>query len=340
MLSYNLDMGGILDSKSRVLDTIITLDGKRQLSLGGLNIKYVTFTDATVFYQLDAISGSADATLRTYLENCHLPQDQITFKSNDGNLISTFAINDITIKHGQVFQQNFSQSLSSNSITGSALHNISDNLLLSSIDNYVKQMPIGTIDLLNDEGFAIGNDNIEFDITNDLPIKRSEQFATISSLEDLQFDPRLSHLINFKFLPPVNKINEQIDKSDYSSFSRFLLGNYEAYGTVKLNSINHITFQNELIQKYGNKYVKTVKFDPTSRTNSIFMQIFEISNENIVKLDVIDYGIWHTPMTYSEVSGYNTISPICQIFFVGKSLLKPDTGTYTFIHMFTLVFEQ
>ena len=38
-------MSGILDNKSRVLDTVITTEGRRQLAEGGVDIQYVTFTD-------------------------------------------------------------------------------------------------------------------------------------------------------------------------------------------------------------------------------------------------------------------------------------------------------
>ena len=67
-------MAGILDSKSRILDTILTLEGKKQLSNGGIGIKYVTFTDNATYYAADLENGASSATNRIYFEvlNCHM----------------------------------------------------------------------------------------------------------------------------------------------------------------------------------------------------------------------------------------------------------------------------
>ena len=74
-------MSGILDSKTRVLDSLITLEGRKQLMNGGMNIKYVSFTDGSVVYKEDLFnSGSSDdATQRIQFEASNLPQDQISF---------------------------------------------------------------------------------------------------------------------------------------------------------------------------------------------------------------------------------------------------------------------
>ena len=83
-------MSGILDSKSRVLDTIVTSLGRQQIADGKLNIRYVSFTDALTFYKADLVSGTQDATRRIYLESCNLPQDQITFEADDCGKIMPF----------------------------------------------------------------------------------------------------------------------------------------------------------------------------------------------------------------------------------------------------------
>ena len=44
-------MAGILNSKTRILDTILTLEGRRQLADGDFQVKYVSFTDGSSFYQ-------------------------------------------------------------------------------------------------------------------------------------------------------------------------------------------------------------------------------------------------------------------------------------------------
>lgn len=81
-------MSGILDSKSRILDAILTIEGRRQMAGGTFNVSYVTFDDVGVSYVPDPVDGHADPTTKIYLEACNLPQDQIVFESNDeGSLV-------------------------------------------------------------------------------------------------------------------------------------------------------------------------------------------------------------------------------------------------------------
>lgn len=76
-------MAGILDKKSRVLDAIVTPEGRRQLAAGTFNISYATFSDGEVFYISDDSLGHLDPTDRLTLEACGLPQDQIVLEAND-----------------------------------------------------------------------------------------------------------------------------------------------------------------------------------------------------------------------------------------------------------------
>jgi len=46
-------MAGLLDPKSRVLDTIITPEGRRQMFSGGMRIAYATFSDIGCPYDGD-----------------------------------------------------------------------------------------------------------------------------------------------------------------------------------------------------------------------------------------------------------------------------------------------
>ena len=51
-------MAGILDNKNRIMDTIITTSGRRQISSGRLRVEYASFTDGGTFYEADEVSGS------------------------------------------------------------------------------------------------------------------------------------------------------------------------------------------------------------------------------------------------------------------------------------------
>jgi len=76
-------MSGILDSKSRIIDAILTVEGRRQMAAGTFEISYATFSDYGVSYLPDSENGHEDPAGKIYFEACNLPQDQITFEAND-----------------------------------------------------------------------------------------------------------------------------------------------------------------------------------------------------------------------------------------------------------------
>lgn len=79
---------GILDNKSRILDAIFTVEGRRQIAEGTFNVTHVTFEDGSMVYQHDLEEGHVDPTDKIYLEASTLPQDQIIFETNDsGKLV-------------------------------------------------------------------------------------------------------------------------------------------------------------------------------------------------------------------------------------------------------------
>lgn len=193
-------MSGFLDSKTRIIDTIITQEGKRQLASGKMQIKFATYTDGASFYQKSVASGSADASARLYLEAAVLPQDQITFEADDSGLLLPFknAQESIQVAGGNI--------LSGAIFITSSIASFTDTLLESSLDSFQKQTIIGTKDPFFDEvNFVLGQDNIDFTITNNSPTPEDGSEIYINDAESLFSDIRLSRLPNYQFLPPVNK---------------------------------------------------------------------------------------------------------------------------------------
>lgn len=92
-------MSGILDSKSRILDAILTVEGRRQMAAGTFEVSYATFSDYGVSYIPDAEEGHEDPTKKIYLEACNLPQDQITFEANDEGRINGFRNQDLKLEN-------------------------------------------------------------------------------------------------------------------------------------------------------------------------------------------------------------------------------------------------
>ena len=44
-------MAGILDNKERIIDSIVTLEGRRQVIGGKLKVEFASFSDRYTFYQ-------------------------------------------------------------------------------------------------------------------------------------------------------------------------------------------------------------------------------------------------------------------------------------------------
>ena len=334
-------MAGILDNKSRVLDTIITLEGRRQLSQGGVDISYVTFTDSGAFYKADLASGSQDATQRIYLESCQLPQDEVTFQADDQGNLQPFRNSDgITVSGGQILDYSF-QPLSSSTVgaftqvstnlTGGFFADASDTILASSANNFAKLQAIATIDpVFEDSAFAVGPNNVTFTVTGDRPIADSSNYSThISALDSLFSDPRFSNVPNFKYLPPINKVSDKtLDKGDPRAMRPYSLGHFTPLGRTHVHGLTYQQTMSELQYYQDLGFMQTFRFDPTSLDNRLVGQFFERSFNTLKKLDVIEFGTFQTG---------NSASPISQVFFVGKVEVD-EKGTDTFLHLFTLVF--
>lgn len=333
---------GLLDSKSRIIDAILTLEGRRQLADGNMRIEHVSFSDAGTFYKPDAVSGSADATRRLYLEANSLPQDSITFESDDSGRLKPFSgERGIQVRDGQILSYSFN-AVSGSIITGSVesasvsvgqeFASTSELLMSESLGNFRKLRSIGTADrVFEDDGFGLSNERVEFVITDDRPIRDPSMWsANLTSVESLFSDVRLSHIPNFAYLPPVNKIRDQaVDKTNYRATSRYRLGTYKPWGRTQLSGLSYEALKFELDYFEDLGYCKKFRFDPTSNLNRIVGQFFERSNDKLRKLDVIDFGRHNTG---------DPKHPIAHVFFVGR-LFIDDNETHTFVHLFTLVFE-
>ena len=330
-------MSGILDNKSRVIDAIITYEGKRQLSEGTFSINYATFTDSHVVYEPDSVEGHVDPTKKLYLEAFNVPQDQIVFEADDSGKLSPFS---------EVFSENkkllsgklkkietnyISGTFKETILSGSEFASQIEGILTSSVDNFKKLQVISTIDrLFDDDDFALSKNEVNFKI--DSNVDSIQMFLpTQSTLVDSLFnDEKLRNLINFKWLPPIRKIGdgELVDKTNMVDLTSrgYGLGNYPPWGQIDPLTFSDINLELKSYEKDS----KTIYFDPTSRDNDIIAQFFEITDNEARKLDVIDYGRVYNNSQNVKVASHH-------VFFVGK-LISDDNGSDSFIHLFTLIF--
>jgi hypothetical protein len=315
---------GLIDQKSRIMDTILTRQGRSQMAQGKLRAEYISFSDAGAIYQLDTIiSGGSDVSDRLTFEAGSYPQDQVTLEADDsGKLFGVFpgqASELVIMRQGQILTG--STRAEQLPVTGSQFNSMAGTLLSSSINNFRKLRLLSSPDPIDDryDQFLIGPNTAPFTISPDrLPTPSSIQTISVDQAESLFQDKKLSHLPNFKFLPPVNRAR-------IGSSTKQSLGLY-----VDINQspiLNFQELQSELDWSDSHGYKQTIFFTETSRANNIFAQFFELSNGSLVKLDVIDFGLF---------PGGTDGSASRHVFFAGK-VFTDSKGTTTFVNLFTLV---
>lgn len=306
-------MSGLLDNKKRIVDTIVTTEGRRQLARGKLNIRYVTFTDQDAFYEADAVSGSTDASQRPHLEVFSRPQDGITFESDDVGALMQFRGSDYAVLGGHVLIASSTSYLQFPAESDRRAAQFA--LLSSSVSNFQQLYSIGSDYPLDDEkSFKLATNAIRFEITKNLFIEQGIDTLNIEDAESLFQDRRLSHAVNFRYLPPVNK-------STPASPTRSKLGNYP-----RLDQGEILTAE-ELQRSIAHRYSKTINFSSTSRESNIFGQLFDIRNNKLLKLDIIDFGEFVT------ATGENQ-----HVYFAGR-IFTDANGNDSYVNIFTLIFS-
>lgn len=309
------------------MDTIITQEGRAQIGTGKLVSEYVSFSDMGAIYKLDTIiSGGLDVIDRLCFEATNLPQDLITLEADDsGRLIGNFVSgsDQYQVSTGQIFSG--SAIVNRAIVSSSQFTSLSEHLLKSSINNFKKLYNIGSPDVLNEnfDQFIISPTRpIKFVITDDKPLSSETDIQEISidSVESLFFDKRLSHIPNFKYLPPINKtkLGERSGKR---------LGNYVHVGQRPYLTYKDVLSEVKELKRSG--FEETICFTETSRENNLFCQLFEVSGNEMIKLDVIDFG--------SFPAGSDGISR--HIFFAGK-IFEDSTGSTTYVHIFSIIFNS
>lgn len=308
-------MSGILNTKQRIMDTILTQEGKRQLASGELRLNFVTFTDNATFYKKDLVSGSVDATERVYLEACNLPQDQITFESHDTGQLMNFVGSDekgFRVLNGKL--------VSGSTYVTSSISNVAEKLIDTSFTAFQRLQSIGSNDsFFEDNTFELNENNISYNITDDSPIKTGDlKSIVVENAEEFVSDSRLSRTQHFKYLPPINKVAQYNTQQTQTT----TIGTYPKFKSEDdTTNVNKILKKLYDAEKSGNK--RTLNFLETSRHNNLYCQFFEAGNATINKLDIIDFGIIDKK----------------RYFFIGK-IFTDNNDLTKFINLFSLVFER
>jgi len=205
-------MAGILDSKTRILDSVVTEIGRSQISSGLLRVEFASLTDSMTYYEADAVTAHSDARARIYFESPgKKKQDFITFETDDsGNLMGFPLDPQLSIEGGDLFKENpTSSNVNSSEFVKKSgnFASLSAGIVTSSIDHFKKNYIIGSLssnEKLSRE-FKVNKTDLSFNISNSFPFANGPELAVgdIDTIEPLFLDKRLSHVPNFKYLPPL-----------------------------------------------------------------------------------------------------------------------------------------
>ncbi len=298
-------MAGILDTKERMLDTIITPAGRAQIAAGELKIEYASFTDRQMYYVTASNGELEDPGARISFESYSTDADLIVPELDADANLSPVQTDDFTLFGGNVAS-------GSESVIQGNVRLYADSLPLDAINSLNRQMILGTRNLMKNEvssNFSITPSSTIFytdqiDSTSSTTIAK----ASLDDVESLWQDYRVTNTPNFQYLPPQDQYGE-------------VLGNY-----TKINQDPPQTFD-DIEANLAGLQSQTFNFSNTRTSNDILGQIFEISEKKLSKLVVIDGGSFN-------VDG--AVNP--KVFYAGK-LYRDTQGSLTFINIFTLVFK-
>ena len=315
---------GILSPLNRIFDTILTEEGKKQIASGKLKAEFYSFSDSSSFYKISDtyISGSQDMLGRFSLESSNLPQDLITIEVDDSGQLKVRELqhlsgSSLTMLNGQIYSGSYGD-INKTQVTSSYVFSLLENTL----DNFNKQMLLGTSTLYEDKPkeFLVFPKEFKFQYTNNNPISSWNAVGNLENIESLFLDKKLSHIPNYKFLPPINK------KRPNGSFTT--LGTFENPSQEPILEFDDLKVELLDLDRKGMK--QEISFTDTSQRNRIVSQFFEIDEISNVKLDVIDFGVF--PVVENNTTTFK------HVFFVGK-LFVDNNNSNTFVNMFTMVWE-
>ena len=351
-------MAGILDSKTRFVDLIVTQEGKRQIASGKLRAEYASLSDSQVFYDKNEIGNVSD---RIYFQVMDSPNNVIVLEKDDSGKLIEFNFSPTgSIVGNDIFDKDttVTSSLKLKAVTGNAFASTSESIMSSFTEHFDAQQILSSFEKSGND-FELSTDRVNFAISNSVPFPNGPHKETINvnDAEPFFLDSKLTHLESFDFLPPVN-----MDGTPYGRYEDIRSLKRETLSDIK-KSLGFEGFQDSSTQdgirkrrsrgnfrtdKVGDfdvinrkklrsasrsnlKQYKTVYFDKTSDQNNLVMQIFEDGpNSKMFKLDLIDAGSFYD----NNSEEY----PEKRIFYAGK-IYFDDLNVPTFINLFTLVLE-
>lgn len=323
-------MAGILNKKERMLDTIVTLEGRRQAAQGQLKIAYATFTDRHTFYQASGSNNVAEpADTRLFFEATSRFQDVVVPELEPGNSMRPFKTRDFIVDGKNIASGTFKVGFMQRAtvLSGSRIMQASSSLPDQIATNFTDHRILATEDPFSDTtGFSTATATKDFSVNNTTRFPSAPQgpgphganipHASADSSPSLFRDKRFAHFPNFDYLPPVNMPTSERTLGEP-------LANY-----VNLSEPADQSFE-DIMNSVKGRASCEIRFTDTSRDNNLVAQVFEFSRDGVEKLSLVDAG---------EFEDGDPLSPGKHVYYAGK-IIRDSTGAETFFNIFTIVFD-
>jgi hypothetical protein len=317
-------MAGILNKKTRFMDTFLTQVGRDQLAHGELRFSFATFSDSCTFYErsIDDNTVVSDAANRIFFECANRPQDQVIPEFDDDGAIS-FPAGDFDIEGGSLIVVAASGSASNSTgkvLTGVDMCASASVALSNCVESFQQMMPLRSEDVSRSRpGFELSSNEETIKVSGKTLPPGFSRTVNLKNLEPLWEDKKLTQVANFQFLPPVSKVSGNVIRE-----------------FQKLQQPAVLSFS-ALVEQLSQTDVDPVSitFPATSLDNNVVVQVFEITSGSMEKLRMIDFGEFEDedPTNIKSLD-----SPGKHCFFAGK-LFHNKGDEPTFVNIFTVVFD-
>lgn len=363
-------MSGILDKKSRVIDFIITENGRSQIEDGDIRYKFATFSDKSIVYTKDFDSSIDNKSDISNTEANYIPIEANTKVNSTIN--PEFDL-------GKFFSYTNSNILDASEVKNSINFNDSVDVLLSndSLSNKLKNLKlITTENKLNtnsqisflENGYR--NTNIDFQ-------NKSNKYSTIDSykierknLPVIALDKRFSNKINYKMLIPKDISGAELyEKSQFKKIKNLDEFNttgfvYSSYNVDSKNKNNEILSREKevinvikSVEKDESLHKIIYELENNSDENTFIFELHEanLDNNNLEKLSFIKIGSFfdkensttkHVYLIGKVVNSREDSSDLDVLFNFNNGKINLNSKSkfalsayYSFITLFTLIVE-
>ena len=299
-------MSGVLDSKNRVMDVILTDIGRDQMNRGEFEVSFVSFSDKGAEYIDDGTGVAADITDRLYFETYSSPSDEIVPEiSNEGDFTLTKKISpSLTVNNGVLFEK-----------TATGYAQVDGFANIGSFTNILpgRFKSLQIIRSYNEvDDFEISKTEVSLKTSNKVSTQLPEG---IDLIKPILVDQRFTGTINTLYLPPTTINGGKV--TPLRAFNRFGPENSEK------NVLNEIREKS-----WASSRIEIGSIDNFDEYN-ILGQAFVKQDQTVRKYLVVDAGEY--------LSDKNEI--MMQVYHLGF-IYKDEMGTSKFSRAFSLVFHN